>query len=153
MCSNNGQCIFTRAIIINNHGYHGNFRSVLKWKDLLIILIQEFKVLYGLLIDTLVFLNPIPFDIFRFRVQTLHQIKAKWQGVPNLHPLEGNRVNLFDCWYASVVCGQSIIPFRNIPTIPVTNSVNKAASGIMMQLELVQFLCNLIAVWAKLMLT
>ena len=36
-----------------------------------------------------IFLNPIPLDILRFRVKTMPQIKGKWQGGSNWHPLEG----------------------------------------------------------------
>ena len=37
-------------------------------------------------------INPIPLDIFRFRVKTMPQTEGKWQGVQNIHPLEENRV-------------------------------------------------------------
>ena len=36
--------------------------------------------------------NPIPLNILRFRAKTMPQIKGKQQGVPNWHPLKGNRV-------------------------------------------------------------
>ena len=38
-------------------------------------------------------LNPIRNDILRFRAETMPQRKRKRKRVPNLHPLEANRVN------------------------------------------------------------
>ena len=37
-------------------------------------------------------INPIHLDILRFKVKTMLQIKRKWQGVSNWHPLEADRV-------------------------------------------------------------
>ena len=37
-------------------------------------------------------INPISLDILRFGAETMPQMKGKLQGVPNWHPLEGNRV-------------------------------------------------------------
>lgn len=36
--------------------------------------------------------NHISLNILRFRAKIKHQIEGKLQGLPNLHPLDGNRV-------------------------------------------------------------